>query len=489
MEDIYGKVRAYIEKYQMISGGDTVAAGVSGGADSVCMLSVLRKLTEEIPFRLIVVHVHHGIRPDAQEDADYVKRLCEEWSIPFLFKKVDMAGYAKEKRLTPEEAGRQLRYQAFEEALEGECGPCKIAVAHNLNDRAETMLFHLFRGSGLRGLGSIRPVRERVIRPLLCLERAEIEAYLSEKGLAFCMDSTNNDDTYTRNKIRHHILAYAEEHICRNAAAHIGEAAEILSQTDAFVTKQTVQAFERCVFVQEEKRIIVNIRAFREEDEFLQKMILLRSLEQITGCRKDMTKEHLNDLMELTGKNGSKEIILPYGIRARKEYDRFLLYMPEDRAPVVKRKSGERQCLPQKYLQQEYPPVPVTIPGEVTIPGLGKISFQYVPEEEFFYKKGQNIPEKTYTKWFDYDKITKVLIFRTRQKGDFLTIDSALHKKTIKEYMMNEKIPKMRREHIYLLADGPHIVWVPGYRISQYYKVNENTKCILQVQLKEESDG
>lgn len=238
MEDIYGKVRAYIAKHQMISDGDTVAAGVSGGADSVCMLYMLRKLAEEIPFRLIVVHVHHGVRSDAQEDADYVKRLCEEWNIPFFLKRVDMAGYAKEMRLTPEEAGRELRYQAFEEALNGECAPCKIAVAHNRNDRAETMLFHLFRGSGLRGLGSIRPVRERIIRPLLCLERAEIEAYLSEKGLACCMDSTNNDDTYTRNKIRHHILPYVEEHICRNAVAHIGEAAEVLAQTDVFVNKQ-----------------------------------------------------------------------------------------------------------------------------------------------------------------------------------------------------------------------------------------------------------
>ena len=111
-----------------------------------------------------------------------------------------------------------------------------------------------------------------------------------------------------------------------------------------------------------------------------------------------------------------------------------------------------------------------------------------MPEEAFFYKKGQNIPEKTYTKWFDYDKITKVLMFRTRKTGDYLTIDNALRKKTVKEYMINEKIPRMQRERIYLLADGQHIVWIPGYRISQYYKVNENTKRILQVQLKEESD-
>lgn len=485
MEDIYEKVKAYIVKHRMIFAGDTVAAGISGGADSVCMLYILRKLTEEIPFHLLVVHVHHGVRPDAQEDADYVKQLCEEWNIPFWLKKVDMDRYARENGLSSEEAGRQLRYQAFEEALAGKGIACKIAVAHNCNDRAETMLFHLFRGSGLKGLGSIRPVRERIIRPLLCLNRAEIEAYLAQKGLVYCMDSTNDEDTYTRNKIRHHILSYAEEHICQNAVEHIGDAAEILAQTNDFITKQTVSAYEKCVASQEKDGIILNLTLFREEDSFLQKMILLRCMEQMTPYRKDITKEHINDLMALTGKDGSKEIYLPYGLRARKEYDRLFLQKEKDRESVMGTETlWEQGCFPQEYL-----PIPVTVPGEVTVPGLGKISFRYVSEEEFFYKKGQNIPEKTYTKWFDYDKITRVLAFRTRETGDFLTIDSALRKKTIKEYMINEKIPKMQRERIYLLADGPHILWIPGYRISQYYKVNENTKCILQVQLKEESDG
>ena len=118
------------------------------------------------------------------------------------------------------------------------------------------------------------------------------------------------------------------------------------------------------------------------------------------------------------------------------------------------------------------------------IPELGVLEFEYLEKEDFFYKKGQIIPEKTYTKWFDYDKITTVLLLRTRKTGDYLTIDKSLRKKTVKEYMINEKIPKMQRERIYLLADGPHILWIPGYRISQYYKVDESTKRILQVRLR-----
>lgn len=478
-KDIYKEVKAYIKKYRMISEGDTVLAGVSGGADSVCMLFILWKLQKEMPFHLVAVHVHHGVREDAQRDADHVKELCRKWDIPFFLKKVDMAGYAKKMGLSPEEAGRVLRYQAFEEVLAEE-STYKIAVAHNQNDRAETMLFHLFRGSGLRGLGSIRPVREKVIRPLLCLGREEIETYLSENGLVFCVDSTNEEDLYTRNKIRHHILAYAEENICSNAAAHIGEAAEILAQTDDFIKKQTTLAYDRCAVFQKEGDMIIDLTAFRKEDSFLQKMVLLRCMEQLTPHRKDITKEHIDALMQLMQKDGSREIALPYGLYVYKEYGRLIMRKEEKRRDAVRGKELQEE----KALQ-----LSVTVPGEMTVPGLGKISFQFVPEEAFFYKKGKNIPEKTYTKWFDYDKITTVLVFRTRETGDYLTIDSALRKKTIKEYMINEKIPKMQRERIYLLADGPHILWIPGYRISQYYKVNENTKRILQVQLKEESNG
>jgi len=470
-KDIYEKVKAYIEKYRMISEGDTVLAGVSGGADSVCMLFILQKLRKEIPFRLMVVHVHHGVREDAQKDADHVEGLCRKWEIPFFLKKVDMTGYAKENGLSPEEAGRALRYQAFEEALAGE-EACKIAVAHNQNDRAETMLFHLFRGSGLRGLGSIRPVRDKIIRPLLCLGREEIEAYLSEEGLVFCTDSTNEEDSYTRNKIRHHILSYAEKYICPNAVFHIGDAAEILAETEDFVRKQTALAYDRCIFSGEEDDMALDLTILRKEEPFLQKRILLQYIERMAPYRKDITKEHIDALMQLTQKDGSREISLPYGLCACKEYDRLLLKRAEN-----------------EFRKEGYPPVAVTIPGEITVPGLGKVSFQYVPEAGLFSKKEQNIPKKTYTKWFDYDKITTILVFRTRETGDYLTIDSDLRKKTVKEYMINEKIPKMQRERIYLLADGPHILWIPGYRISQYYKVNENTKRILQVQLKEESNG
>ncbi len=447
---------------------------------------MLSQLSKEINFDLIAVHVHHGIREDADDDAAYVEELCKKQDIPFFIKKVDMAGYAKEMGLSPEEAGRKLRYQAFESVIEKvfEANRAdgrskeryKIAVAHNSNDRAETLLFNLFRGSGLRGLGSIRPVRDNIIRPLLCLERAEIEAYLNQRKIAYCIDSTNEDDTYTRNKIRHHILPFAEEQICNNVTAHISDTAEVLAQTEDFIQKQSALVYERCV-IRDEKEIILDMNIFLEEEPFIQRLILLHCMEKLTPHRKDITKEHIASLLELSSKDGSKELFLPYGLTAHKEYDRLVISeKPENTVENM-------QDL------KEYPPIPISVPGEVKARGLGILEYKYFKKEEFFYKKGEIIPEKTYTKWFDCDKITKVIVLRTRETGDYLTIDSALRKKSVKEYMINEKIPKRQRDSLYLLADGAHILWIPGYRISQYYKVDENTKCILQVQLKENDNG
>ncbi len=480
-EETLKKVKKYNEKYQMLSAGDIVVVGVSGGADSVCLLHILWELSKELGFWLLAVHVHHGVREDADQDAAYVEELCQQLAVPFFLKKTDMYAYAREKGLSPEEAGRQLRYQAFEEVLEGVVQPkekYKIAVAHNKNDRVETMLFHLFRGSGLKGLCGIPPVREHIIRPLLCLERADIEAYLRERNIAFCIDSTNEEDTYTRNKIRHHILPYAEEQICKNAVAHMGETADILLETEDFLKKQTLLAYERCHIEAAAETIALDV--FRTEDPFLQKRILLRCLEQVTVHRKDITKEHVEAILALAYKDGSKELSLPYGLTACKEYDRLSFLQKKDTADKA------AKCRKGKETGQETEKMEISvyIPGEIEVPGIGTMEFQCLSGDTFFCKKGQIIPEKTYTKWFDYDKITKSLVIRTRKTGDYLTIDKNMRKQSVKDYMMNEKIPKGERNQLFLLADGEHILWIPGYRISQYYKVDENTRRILQVRIR-----
>ena len=528
-EKLYEQVKKYMHVHGMAEAGDCIVAGVSGGADSVCMLHLLTRLQKEIPFRLAVVHVNHGLRPEAGEDAAFVEKLCGQWGIPFYLREVDMAGYAAAHKLSQEEAGRLLRYQAFQEVLgeikAGDRG--RTAVAHNADDRAETMLFHMFRGSGLKGLSSIRPVRESVIRPLLCASRNQIETYLAEAGLGWREDGTNGEDIYARNKIRHHILPFAQREICDGAVSHMGELADILAETENYLARETERLYD--IYVQEDLErkpgvrgtadaadetgnlygeVRIGLNGFRTEDVVMRKRIFLRALERITPHRKDITARHIVALMELTDKEGSKELSLPYGIRAVKEYDTLFLRRPE--AVYGAGRRTEEESSPGQQPADNGSPAAVCgnlpeicvaaaalepgVPVEFPVSDTGGFTFilwetAFLPTASFFYRKGQNIPENRYTKWFDYDKITTSLFLRARKPGDYLTIDDALHTQSVKQYMINEKIPKAQRDGMYLLADGAHILWVPGYRVSRQYRVEKNTRRILEVRLRGGNDG
>ncbi|MCX4321716.1 MAG: tRNA lysidine(34) synthetase TilS [Lachnospiraceae bacterium] len=519
-EKLFDRVKKYMNANGMIEPGDCVTAGVSGGADSVCMLHLLTRLQKEIPFRLAVVHVNHGMRAEAGEDAVFVERLCEQWGVPFYLREVDMAGYAAAHKLSQEEAGRLLRYRAFQEVLgeikAGDRG--RIAVAHNADDRAETMLFHMFRGSGLKGLSSIRPVRESVIRPLLSVSREQIEAYLGEEGLDWREDGTNGEDVYARNKIRHHILPYAQREICGGAVSHMGELADMLAETENYLARETNRLYDIYVREDVERKygsgkgmgadeetgnlygeIKIELGGFCAEDVVMRKRILLRALERMTPYRKDITARHIAGLMDLTEKEGSKELSLPYGIRAVKEYDMLYLRRRAETGGASELQAvGEiDSAVSPENLQEIHVAESALVPGLAAAfdaPGTGCFTFilwemSFLPAASFFYRKEQNIPENRYTKWFDYDKITTSLFLRTRKQGDYLTIDDALHTQSVKQYMINEKIPKAKRDGMYLLADGAHILWVPGHRVSRRYRVEKNTRRILEVRLGGGSHG
>ena len=478
------EVFAYMEKYRMIEAGDTVIAGVSGGADSVCLLFVLLKIREKIPFHLGVVHVNHGIREDAGKDADYVKSLCEQHEIPFYLIEEDVKAAAGELGISEEEAGRRIRYRAFEEALQKEMAKSgeeeavkseagrsaktgKIAVAHNANDCAETMLFHLFRGTGLSGMGGIKPVNGNIIRPLLCLNREQIEAFLVENGILWCTDSTNSGDDYTRNRIRHHILPFAKEHINKSAVEHMNKAAEDLQEAEAYIRKQVQEAQKRCL-----EKECVKLPLLLKEDSYLQGRIILSCIEELAPGRRDITAEHISNIKKLLLGEGSKEIHLPYGIVVEKSYDRLLF-----------RKEISLQKNEKDGIDKDFREYDVSITGKMEIPGLGHVEISTFPSQ-----KTENIPRKTYTKWFDYDKITASACFRTRRQGDYLTIDEKLRRKSLQDYFVNEKIPKKERDSFYVLADGAHIMWVPGYRISENYKVSEQTQTILEVRVIQDTE-
>ena len=214
----------------MIPENKNIVVGLSGGADSVCLLYVLVALRKRLGLQLCAVHVHHGLRGvEADADEAYVRDICRAWDVPLKAMRIDAAALAKQWGIGCEEAGRRARYEIFEECLQ-EMGGCRgaIAVAHHRDDCAETLLFHMFRGTGLDGMAGIRPVRKTeresmIIRPLLETGKTEIESFLQEKGISWRIDSTNTGEDYTRNRIRNRVLPYAEKEICSGAGAPSGE--------------------------------------------------------------------------------------------------------------------------------------------------------------------------------------------------------------------------------------------------------------------------
>ncbi len=462
------RVYSYIVKNHMIEKDDVVVVGVSGGPDSICLFHVLRGLQERISFSMHVVYVNHKIRKEAVEEAQFVRLLCEKYKIAFSLFEIDVEKMAQEEKLSLEEAGRNARYKAFRE-IQKSIGSSKIAIAHTKNDRAETVLFHLFRGSGLKGLGAINAVREDIIRPILCLERKDVETYLRNRGYEFRIDLSNDTDDYTRNRIRHHILPFANTEVCENIISHINETSQIAEETENFIHKTMLREKENCVTKTKEGYLEIQGTYFLSLHVVLQKAILRDCLFVLAASSKDITSKNIENLLALFTKQVGKEVMLPYKLMATKTYTGVCIA----NGIMAEKKKELKTCQERKLIRTK-------LPESIIEKGVGVVSFR-----EFMADPFQEIPEKKYTKWFDYDKIIESLVLRTRKPGDYLTVNLEEDKKTIKEYMINEKIPKEMRDTIFLFADGSHVLWVIGYRISQHYKVTDQTKRILQIQIEE----
>ena len=468
------KVKDFLEENHMIERGDTVVAGLSGGADSVCLVLLLKQLQEEVDFTLVAVHVEHGIRgAESRRDAAFARTLCEREQILFLMYEVDAPGYAKVTHQTLEEAARELRYQCFEKACES-CGADKIAVAHHADDCAETMLFHLSRGTGIRGLCGITPVRERIIRPLLIVTRKEIEQYLEARSQEYCTDSTNLDTAYTRNRIRHKVLpeltainARAVEHMVRTAG-YLEDVCDYLEEAAWEAGKESI-----CEIREDDgqiKEIQIRKDKFVDLHPVLQKNLIHQLLGTMAGSRKDITARHMQSVLALFAQQVGKWINLPYQLQAKRTYDGITI-----RKTDTMGKNDEKSGVSQTVHTVQAVALPT--PGEWICPDGSRITTRVFP----FYGNFQEIPEKTYTKWFDYDKIKSTVFVRNRRPGDYLQTVRTGGKKKLKDFLIDAKIPQEERDKLLLLADESHILWIIGYRISEFYKVTEQTKRVLEI--------
>lgn len=478
------RVIGYIRKHHMIDEGDCVVAGVSGGADSVCLFIMLMEIKKVIPMDVRVVHINHMIRADASEDAAYVEELCRKNDIPFTLVEEDVQALAGKLHISTEEAGRNVRYEAFYRELGSRKG--KIAVAHNKNDSCETFLFNLFRGSSLKGLAGIRPVRDRIIRPLLCLDRSEIETFLLERKITYCIDSTNLEDNYSRNIIRHHILGTAVRDISPAAVNHISNACERVCEAYDLIEDIARQGYDACVQIAKDDKIIHQKSYHIDREKFLmlhttiQGYVIMEVLSDAAGSRKDLETVHIEQVRSLMNRQCGKAVELPCRLRAKRDYTGICIYRDTDNAP--------KAAVPQEIVLTE-DMLAALIKGEtieILFSRNQKIGLTLMSKSDIGTDL-ENIPQKKYTKWIDYDKIENSIVIRTRRQGDYLTVNAMNQRKTLKTYFIDRKIPQEERERICLITDGSHVVWMVGERISNYYKVGESTERILRLTYVEES--
>ena len=468
------RVSDFIRDNRLIERNDRIMAGISGGADSVCLLYVLMDLREDFSFELSCVHVEHGIRGAAsRKDEEFVRKLCRDNNISLLVYHENVPEYADIHKLSLEEAARLLRYNAFDDALVKHNAD-KLATAHHKNDNAETFIFNMVRGSGLKGLSGIAPKRDRIIRPLLCLERQEIEAFLLERGIPFVTDESNLDETYSRNRIRHSVIPELYR-IGDQAVEHIARLSDLIREADGFMERAAGSLYAECVSEENAGNgessspvYMIDINALNKGEHVLKAYVIRNVISKLAGGVKDISASNIGDVLLLTGRQSGRKVNLPYGIMALREGDRLILRFPKSH--INMKEAVELRINSATRINKD-----LVIKCRVV---------DYSPDMGFV--------ENRYTKWFDYDKIVSGLFLRTRRTGDRIAINDQLETQSIKKLFINKKIGITQREDIPLIVDGREsndIIWAVGVRLSARVKISPDTKRIIQMSAEFKTGG
>ena len=438
------KVESAIRRYSLISEGDTVVAGVSGGADSVALLIVLLKLSERMGFEVRAAHLNHGIRGEAAiHDRDFVKDLCEFYGVPLYIEELDVPGAARAAGQTLEQAGRILRYDFLDRAKR-HFDANSIAVAHHMDDQAESILLHLTRGSGLLGLVGMQPRRGDVIRPLLTVRRHEIEEYLAALETVYCTDETNFEREGTRNRIRLDIIPYIEKHINPGIVSTLCGMGELLYEDEQYLDAQSREALSKA------RR---DNGYDREQLKALPHPILTRAIRialKDAGALTDIERIHVDKVTELLYARTGARLHLPH-VEAWISYDNI--------------------CFGTEEAPEDY-----ELPLE-----LGKDTV--TPRGTFFASsiEGNEYGRSRDTAYMDADRLPGGLTVRPRRQGDRFYPLGAPGRRKLKEFFIDKKVPREERTTP-LICCGDEVLFVPGFGVSETVKVTADTQRMLKVE-------
>lgn len=466
------QVYRFIIEQNLLKAGDACIVGVSGGADSICLLTVLAGLQEKMKLKLYAVHVNHMIRgTEADADEAYVEAYCKGLGIPCDSYHIDVPQLAKEQKLAEEEAGRNARYDAFARTADKYgITDYKVAVAHNKNDVAETVLLNMVRGTGIAGMAGIPVKRDRIVRPLLSCTRTEIEAYLEQKGIQYCTDSTNLENDYARNKIRNQVLPALSD-VNAQAAVHISQVASYATMYDAYVTKQTEHFLDAHMEIRKQTgkgvAYVLEIGKLREQDELIEDLAILELIGRVSGGRKDIGQNHVREVKKLYQSAAGSRIMLPHGGMVYQNYG--YLYF---------------ETATGKECNADWQETVIEGAGEYILPGMGRMKI------EIFEKTVHlDLTKKEYTKFADYDRIQNGITIRKYMENDYMVITADGSTKKINRLFSSCKIPVAERSQIPLVASGHDIIWAVGVRLSEKYKVQPDTKRVICLEYTPEGEN
>ena len=461
------RVLSFIRKHSLVKGRSRILVAVSGGPDSVCMIHVMYGLRNELGVELHIAHLNHGLRADESDaDAEYVADLSRKLDIPSTIESRDVKTYKAQSRTSLEEAARDIRYNFLAEIARAVGAAC-VATGHTSDDNAETILMHLLRGSGTRGLRGLQPVSKWntgdrsliIVRPLLEISREETIAYCRRFELHPRQDSSNLSTGPLRNRIRHRLLPHLKEYNPQVKDALL-RTARISADDMAFIDNEAARLLTD-IIQEQGNSMIIDKTGFRSLPTSLKRHLLRASIENLLGNLKDIEAGHIEDIIDALDKPAGKAIGLPGGLNFTIEYDRYVLG-PESEIispfPVLKN------------------PVRLEIPGTTSIQG-------WEITADIFAASDVNVSEEVgdFTACMDYYETGKSLFVRSREPGDRFQPLGMNHTKKLNEYMIDAKIPRTWRRRIPLVVSPEHIIWVVGWRIDERVRVTTNTTRILRL--------
>jgi tRNA(Ile)-lysidine synthase len=451
------RVLKTIREHNMISIGDIVLVGFSGGADSMALLHILKQLAKTMDIRIYAAHVHHGIRGTAaDQDADFVARVCQRWHVPLFMERAEVPKLAKKWSVTEEEAGRIVRHDFFDKVLT-DIGGNKIALGHHKDDQAETILHNILRGTGMQGLQGIKPIGGRLIRPLLHVSRAEIENYCYEKGLSFRMDASNKDVGYTRNRIRCELIPYIEQNFNPSFVDTIIRMGRIIGDEDEFLDRYCRELFKTLVLVDQDK-VIIRLESFLSCVLAVKRRILRMCLEKLRGDLQGVQANHIENILKMVSDSRTGAVLsLPGDVMVWKDHDEIIMSL----GACKWRTPAFEYSLP--------------IPGKVLIPECNiEILSRRVQHKEVCFTSPWCI-------YIDEDVIKGNLKVRNRRTGDRFKPFGMKGTKKLKDFFIDKKIPQRKRDGIPLLVDEDNIIWVVGYQTHGDYAITRYTRNIVEL--------